>query len=182
MPVGIALEDFDKNHTGYTNRYLQVRNDLKTVYPYRGEIMYDESQQAKPSDYIYSVIKDMEKNPLNAMFFSQKNLDYLQELIKKVIYKETGYVIGRQSDVDLLIIMRAKYLQDGKNQPYELEKQVAELNYLALKYAVYDQILPKVKGYNIYLNDNFRTNVVLPRDKYVNSKGSRINRGFADLI
>jgi hypothetical protein len=103
-------------------------------------------------------------------------------MMKKLVYKETGNIIGRQSDEELLIIMRSIYLSDSKNQPTDFTRQVAELNYKVLKYAVYDEILPKVKGYATYLNDNLRTNVVLPREKFVNNKGSRVNRGFADII
>ena len=102
--------------------------------------------------------------------------------MKKIVYKETGHIIGRQSDEELLIIMRSIYLSDSKNLPYEITRQVAELNQKVIKYSVYDEILPKVKGYTTYLNDNFRTNVILPRERYISQKGSRINRGFSDLI
>jgi hypothetical protein len=181
MPGGIALADFDKTHTGYTNKYLEKRNDLKTKYLFKDDIMYKEDK-APDQNYSYSIFKDLEKTPLMNMFFSQKNVDYLQEMMKKIVYKETGHVIGDQSVPDLLIIMRARYLSDSKNLPYDMARQIAELNWLVLKYAVYDQILPKVKGYNIFLNDNLRTNVILPRDKYISNKGAKINRGFADLI
>lgn len=178
---GTSLSDFDRTDTGYTNRYLEVRNDLKTPYNYSSSQMYAE-QYKPPDDYVYTVTKDLEKTPLSRTFFSQKNLDYLQNKLKEVVQLESGHIIGRQSDPDLLIIMRRYYLQEGLNLPYEIPRQVAMLNWLVVKYAVYDQILPKVKGYETFLYDNVRTNVVLPRERHISQKGARINRGFSDLI
>ena len=174
------LEDFDKTYTGYSNKYLENRNDLRTYHLQKDHSMID--QPPVDSDLVYSTLKNNEKTPVSMMFFARKNVDYLQYLMKKIVYKESGHVIGRQSDEELLIIMRSIYLSDAKNQPYEITKQVAELNHKVVKYAVYEEILPKVKGYTTYLYDNFRTNVVLPRERFVDQKGSRINRGFSDLI
>lgn len=174
------LEDFDKTHTGYTNHYLEDRNNLKTYHLAKDHRMIEEAPV--DPDLIYTTLKDLEKTPLSRMFFSRKNVDYLQYMMKKLVHKETGHIIGRQSDEELLIIMRSIYLQHSKNLPHDLSRQVAELNYRVLKYSVYDEILPKVKGYMTYLNDNLRTNVVLPRERYVNIKGARINRGFSDII
>tara|TARA_R100001163_G_scaffold65718_1_gene64245 strand:+ start:5674 stop:6240 length:567 start_codon:yes stop_codon:yes gene_type:complete len=174
------LEDFDQKHTGYTNKYLEDRNNLKTYHLQKDHRMIEEP--ATDPNLIYTTLKDLEKTPVSRTFFSQKNLDYLQYMMKKIVYKESGHIIGRQSNEELLIIMRSIYLSDSKNLPYEISKQVAELNFKVLKYSVYDEILPKVKGYATFLNDNFRTNVVLPREKYASMSGSRINRGSADII
>ena len=78
--------------------------------------------------------------------------------------------------------MRSIYLQHVQNLPNDIPKQVADLNYRVLVYGVYEEILPKVKGYSTFLRDNLNTNVVLDRPKYFNQSGSRINRGFSDLI
>lgn len=174
------LEDFDKTDTGYTNKYLEERNDLRTYVPAKSHQMIEEA--TVDENLIYTTLKDREKTPVSEVFFSKKNVDYLQQMMKKMVYKETGHVIGRQSNEELLIIMRSIYLQHTKNWDRDISRQVAELNYHVLKYSVYSAILPNVKGYATYLRDNLRTNVVLPHAKYVNSKGTQINRGFSDLI
>lgn len=174
------VEDFDKTSTGYTNKYLEDRNNIKTYVLQKDHRMIEEPEV--DPNIIYSVIRDLEKSPLSQVYFSRKNIDYLQYMMKKLVYKETGNIIGRQSDEELLIIMRSIYLSDSKNQPNDISRQVAELNYKVLKYSVYDEIIPKVKGYSTFLNDNLRTNVVLPREKFVSQKGAKINRGFADVI
>ena len=174
------LEDFDKTHTGYTNKYLEDRNNLKTYKLQKDHRMIQEAEV--DPNLIYTTLKDLEKTPVSMVFFSRKNIDYLQYMMKKLVYKESGHIIGRQSDEELLIIMRSIYLQFSKNLDHQASRQVAELYFKVLKYAVYQEILPKVKGYSTYLNDNLRTNVILPRERYVNMRGSRVNRGFADII
>lgn len=174
------LEDFDKTHTSYTNKYLEDRNDLKNYNLVKDHRMIEEPPT--DPDYRYMTNRDQERTPVSNLFFSRRNVDYLQYMMKKLVHKETGHLIGRQSDEELLIIMRSIYLSDSKNLPDQITQQVAELNYLVLKYAVYEEIIPKVKGYTTFLHDNLRTNVVLPRERYVSQKGSRINRGTADLI
>lgn len=174
------LEDFDKTSTGYTNKYLEDRNDLRTYHLQKDHRMIEEPQV--DADLVYSPVKDLEKTPVSVLFFSRKNVDYLQYMMKKLVYKETGHIIGRQSDEELLIIMRSIYLQNSKNQPEQISRQVAELNREVLRFSVYDKIIPKVKGYATFLYDNVRTNVVLPREQLVSMKGSRINRGFSDVI
>lgn len=174
------LEDFDKTYTGYTNKYLEDRNNLKTYHLQKDHRMIEE-EPVDPS-LRYSTMKDLERTPLSDLFFSRKNVDYLQYMMRVLVQKETGQIIGRQSDEELLIIMRSIFFSDSKNLPYNIPQQVAELNSKVLKYAVYDEILPKVKGFNTYLYDNLRTNVVLPQQKFVSQKGSRINRGFSDII
>lgn len=175
------ISDFNKVHTGYSNRYLERRNDLKTPVLDSAYPIYDE-KAPDDQNYLYSFIKNNEQTPVSRIFFSKKNLDYLQDMIKKIVFKETGHTIGRQSDSELLIIMRGEYLQKVKNLPYDYDRQVAEINYHVIKYAVYEQILPKVKGYNIFLNDNLRKNVVLEQPMHTDHKGTKLNRGFADLI
>lgn len=175
------IGDFDKTYTGYTNKYLERRNDIKTPILKPSDKMYADFNPVS-EDYSYSIFKDLERTPISTIYFSKKNVDYLQNMIMKLIYKETGHKIGRQSDEELLIIMRSYYLSNCKNLPDNYGRQVAELNYYVLKYAIYEQILPKVKGYSTFLEDNMRTNVVLPRERHVSVKGSKVNRGSADLI
>jgi len=176
----VYLDQFDLNTTGYTNEYLKNRNDLKSYHLSKDDRMMSESKT--DPNFVYSIFKDLDSTPVTNLFFSRKNIDYVQYMLKYLVYKETGNIIGRQSDEELLIIMRSIYLSDSKAMPDHIPQQVAELNAKVIKYAVYQQILPKVTGYVTFLNDNFRTNVVLPQAKNVNMRGARINRGTADLI
>jgi|GEM_PF-3487600 len=176
----VELKDFDRNDTGYTNKYLENRNDIQKPSGYSDDRMIAEPKPDE--DLIYSTLKDLEKSNLSRTFFSRKNVDYLQKKMREIVYKATGHIIGRQSDEELLIIMRSIYLSDSQNLPYRLNEQIARLNYAVLQYATVEEIIPRVKGYLTYLNENLQTNVDLPRPRYLSMRGARINRGTADLI
>lgn len=48
---------------------------------------------------------------LTKMFFSKKNIENIQSIIKYIVHKETGYIVDNQSYNELLIIMRSIFLE-----------------------------------------------------------------------
>lgn len=95
-----------------------------------------------------------ELTPLSIQFFSKQNADLIQtQLIERVFTESNGnYRIGRQSDLQLQIIMRSTYLSYGKNSPNNIENQIRELNQLVADEAV-GQILPNIQQYLSYRHD-----------------------------
>jgi hypothetical protein len=64
-------------------------------------------------------------------FFSEKNMQAVQNAIRKAVYEKSGpkkYVIDDQSADELTIIMRTMYLQYAQNLPYDIPGQVTDLN------------------------------------------------------
>ena len=68
------------------------------------------------------------KNSLSDIYFSQSNIDLLQDSIIKGVFETSGTKIVKQSEDELLIIMRSIYLQYGKNLDYNIQEQINELN------------------------------------------------------
>ena len=62
------------------------------------------------------------------MIFSKRNIDCIQKHIQKSVLQKTNYRIGRQSDLQLQIIMRSIYLQYSKNLDCNYAEQIRELN------------------------------------------------------
>jgi len=48
---------------------------------------------------------------LTFLFFSKHNIENIQNVVKFIVYREMGYVIDNQSTTELLIIMRAIFLE-----------------------------------------------------------------------
>ena len=85
------------------------------------------------------------ETPLNAVFFSQANMDRIQQAIHDQVYSMSGgqYDIGRQSEDDLRIIMRSYYLMFGRNDPNNVAGELAELNHRVIGYCagkVYSEV------------------------------------------
>ena len=69
--------------------------------------------------------------PLGELFFCPDNIRRLQNKIKKSIFIESKgkYKLDTdQNESDLLVVMRAVYIQDSYNSPYRIVHQVKELN------------------------------------------------------
>ena len=83
---------------------------------------------------------------LNQLFFSHKNLDLIQDMIRYRVYMKSNqkYIIGKQSNVEVQIVMRSIYLQQSTNLPTNIKEQISYLNNL-----VADQHTIKFPSYNL---------------------------------
>ena len=91
---------------------------------------------------------------LSQVFFSQQNIQILQNGIRAGIYHRSNgqYVIGPQDCDSLKIVMRSVYLQHASNLPYDIPKQVTELNKIVLNYCI-QQVYSEAQGYMKYISD-----------------------------
>lgn len=91
---------------------------------------------------------------LSIAFFSQQNIQMLQNGIRAGVYKKSNgqYTIGPQDCDSLKIIMRSVYLQYAANQVNNISEQVAELNNIVLNYCI-QQVYGEAQGYMKYIND-----------------------------
>ena len=94
------------------------------------------------------------KNPVSELFFSDINIDALQIGMRNmVLNKSCGkYKIGRQSDKELTIIMRAIFLQNSVNSKYDVIGQVRNLNENVLNFAV-PRLINELEMHDTYLQD-----------------------------
>jgi len=93
-------------------------------------------------------------NSLSNTFFSQQNIQELQNGIRIGVYKHSNgqYEIGNQDCDTLKIIMRSIFLQYSANKPNNIQQQVNELNKMVLDYCI-QQVYSEAQGYMKYIND-----------------------------
>ena len=117
----------------------------------------------------------LQKNPLSDVFFSKQNIDYLQNKISQQVYELTDktHRIGRQSDVELEIVMRSIYLQFSLNQASNLREQIRQLDEKVVD-AVCPGIITAIKQYIQYKVDitNMPKPIELPKSETI--KGDKI--------
>jgi len=91
------------------------------------------------------------RTQLSDLFFSSANVQILQNGIRAGVYKmsQGQYLIGKQSDDELRIIMRSIFLQYSQNLPTNIKEQIAKLNKYVLDYAV-RQVYGEAQGYMKY--------------------------------
>jgi hypothetical protein len=81
------------------------------------------------------------KNELENLFFSEENIIKINKKLILTVYNKSNkkYKINPQSHESLLIVMRFVFIEYGRNLPYNIEKQIADLNCI-----VVGEILPNI--------------------------------------
>jgi hypothetical protein len=112
---------------------------------------------------------------LSDTFFTRKNVDVIQAEIHKEVYRISGpkkWDIGPQDVDEIKMIMRAMYLQYAKNNKFDIEGQLAELNQLVIKWSV-PRIMSEIEQYNYYLNDISHLPVPIQQPMSMSSAGTK---------
>jgi hypothetical protein len=143
-------------------------------------ILFQENSSIKDSKD-KAQIPFMTQSKLAKLYFSSKNIDLVQEKIKKVVYISTKINIDRQSDDELLIVMRSIYLQFGQNCDTNLIEQVKALNDHVVKYCA-KNITTNMSMYLKYLSDMKNISRVMPYAKSTNIAGDKTNYNVKGYI
>ena len=120
------------------------------------------------------VSRNMNCTDVSAVYFSDTNVNLLQTGIRnKILNLSNGkYNIGKQSDIDLKIIMRSIYFQYGKNTKNDVRGQVLDLNTRVIDWCV-PEILSNIKQSDKYIMDISTLPVPLDRPDLTTQKGLR---------
>jgi hypothetical protein len=177
-------EDIGMNGLSKQNQYRYTHQGLippieadESVKPYE---LYknSNSQQNTSVDIISNIVVP---NALSRTFFSNDNMERIQQQVINEVYKKSQKKINKQSYQELQIIMKSIYLQYSRNLPTNIEEQVLTLN----KYVVNECvpiIVNNVLQYNKYIQDITSPIPVMPRSVNASSKGERALPGTASLI
>ena len=122
----------------------------------------------------YTNTGNQQSTKLSDSYFSQTNIDHLQNSIIRQIYKKTDgkYKIVKQSEDELVIVMKSIYLQNGRNNDNDIQLQIAELNKLVLSYCV-DNVYTNLLQYVKYIDDITKENTVMDMPQNVDTKGNK---------
>lgn len=137
--------------------------------------LYEENKLKSSTFRKQALTGVLECNLLNQVFFSQENVDLLQDKIRYAVWMASNkkFIIDKQSEVDLQLIMKSIYLQYAKNIPHNIKEQVADLNDLTLQDCV-PKILSGVEQHMYYLFDASTQPVPLSLPENMSSAGRKI--------
>lgn len=120
----------------------------------------------------------IQATPLATVFFGEGNVQALQSQLQAAIRKATGYIIDRQSDEELLIVMRYVYMQSSRNVGGAAE--IRRLNHMVLR-----EIVPQVGAglaqYLAYLRDASTMHMPIARGQATSVKGTKQAELFRGL-
>jgi len=136
--------------------------------------MIDKEGEKMKNFQVEALYGIQETSKLNQLFFSKKNMDIIQDMIRFNVYEksEKKFIIDRQSDIELEIIMRSIYLQHSVNLPNQIKEQLQYLNGLVRDWCT-QQIIPEVQQYNGYIKEIEYMPLPIDLPLNLSSKGSR---------
>lgn len=126
----------------------------------------------------------LNNTPLSVKFFSQDNTDYIQKQIKMIIYRKSkGKIVldEDQDEADLLICMRAIFLEHSLYLPDHVEKQIKILNKKTLLSVIPD-IITNIKQDLQYQKEISRPAIPMDRPMNVNSAGRKTLPSFTNVL
>lgn len=86
-------------------------------------------------------------------FFLMENIEIIQRAIMRKIAKKTNYIISRQKDDDIILLMNGIYHDYARHLPYNLKEQLQELNDRTVNFVV-PYIIAEIESYQRYLIDS----------------------------
>ena len=117
--------------------------------------LYDKISNNNASSLVTdAMLGNSTTSSLSITFFSQANIQIIQNAIRAGVYEISNqqYIIDNQNIDTLTIIMRSIFSQSALNQPYNIRRQVEDLNSLVIKYCVKD-IYSEAQAYINYKRD-----------------------------
>jgi hypothetical protein len=135
-------------------RVSNGRVDIKTPNTSTLFEMYDKIPAHQCTTFRNPTEGLWDESALSNAYFSLENIQILQNGIRAGIYHKSNgqYIIGPQDCDSLKIIMRSVFLQNSSNLPYDVTKQVQELNKMVLDYCI-QQVYGEATGYIKYISD-----------------------------
>jgi hypothetical protein len=136
------------------NRLNNGRVDIKTPSTSTLFQMYDKIPANQCVTFRNPTEGLWTSNSLSDAFFSQQNIQIIQNGIRAGIYHKSNgqYVIAPQDCDSLKIVMRSVFLQHSANQVNNITQQIAELNKIVLDYCI-QQVYSEAQGYMKYIDD-----------------------------
>lgn len=112
------------------------------------------------------------------LFFSIANRDAVQGELVRRVQELTERTISKQSEDELLLVMRSVYMQHAVNLDGRAAEEVRMLNAHVLDYCV-PNIVTNLSQYVQYLKEVGRNPMPFPQPEYVSTAGLR---GYVDSI
>jgi len=153
-------------------------NNMTIQDVYRTPFLLTQDHRKDYKTRSWTAIRSLHANTeLSRVFFSDKNIKRLQKMIKKAIFKRSNGKFKLdvdQEERDILITMRAVYLEYGRFMPGEIVRQAKRLNNKVIE-EVLPSMMTELKQYYGYLHEINGPLKPIARPLNVSNAGRRLN-------
>ena len=170
------IEEVDYNRVwvpyDIKNGRINIIDDDNIKYKKRNSTVINKS--ILPDDNTNLISQTISTNELSDTFFSKNNIDKIQLLIIQKVYNDSDnrFTINKQSEQELLIIMKSYYLQYSKNLSVNIDKQINVLNSMVVDWSA-NNIITNIEQYIIYKKSCSTLPMPLERAQLPTQKGTK---------
>lgn len=171
----VYSENFAPAYAAQEVQSVNGRIDLMSSIPTLNIPQFHSTTQDNSSFNTEATTGQLTVTKLSELYFSQCNIEALQQGIRYRIYMETDgrFVIGRQNSNELKIVMRSIYFQHAKHDNRPVVEQVRQLNAYVLAWTV-PEVLSNLKQYEQYKKDASTLPMPLERAQLSTTKGTKV--------
>lgn len=167
------------------NVYETVKNDIwspfnilngrENLFKQNNLSILNNTKELYNENSLNTISRTYTQNCLTIAYFSKENINRLQNAIINTVYNRSNglYRIKKQSEQELLIIMRSYYLQYGKNNNNNIPEQIQELNNMVIDWSV-NEIIKNIKQFDSYKETVSTLPIPLERAQLPSQKGTRV--------
>lgn len=172
----------DTNNSTFVNKSSNQNNSRKSNivkdFPFTSNDHYDFPYK--------NVLKGIQELSLfSKLFFSEQNINTIQKELRYRVYTGSNnkYIIDKQNENDILLIMRSIYLQYSKipEDIKQYKNEINKLNKLVLN-EIIPKILTEINMYKHYLKDIDKVNDPINLPVNNNLKGDNVPRSIMDVL
>jgi len=140
------------NNTNTNGRINIMGPNISTKFS-----MMDKIPLNTRTDYTNVLTGTFERNSLSDTFFSQNNIEVIQNGIKQGVYDRSNskIIVGNQPPDQIVSVMRSMFYQHSKNLDTNISQQVQELNNYVLKFCI-NNVYVEAVAYLKYREDASR--------------------------
>ena len=175
-PFMVNDDSFDVSSTNNIDDKYEMRNGrILTSCETGRDFKLFEGNNNNTDNFKMNELKGIQQvSPLSVLYFSQDNIQRVQDLIRYNVYERTRgkYTIGEQSPTEIQIIMRAVYLQHAKGMSTNMRQQIIELNDITVSWAV-PKIINEIEQFRGYVHDIENLPVPLEHPANLSSSGTK---------
>lgn len=117
------------------------------------------------------VLINEQATPLSDAFFHPENVELIQRAVIGKTCKRTGFLIPKQDESKILIVMRSMYLQYSPDLRGDLRQQLRDLDAMTIDEILAD-IIPTLELQNHYVNMISNPTAVLERPAWSSKAGT----------
>lgn len=151
-------------------------NEMTVQDIYRTPFLFINEHRKNYIDRSSIALKGIQCNSdLSKLYFSDRNVKRIQRMIRKAVYKRTGGQFRLEIDQDnkdILIVMRAIYMEHARFMPNQIVRQVKRLNEKVIS-EIIPGIITNLRQYYGYLKEINKPLTPIPRPLNVNNAGRR---------